>query len=170
MKCLSLFAAEKIPLDNVPSRYTRHFLPALNTTLGSSEQQAGLILLCLRTDSPTPNRGIIMLSRELTWFLTLRNWQFMPQNGLLVVNFAIPVDWFSRQIRELCTWGTSNFRQEIGPWWPILPGLVSCLVTACLGAERPFSSTYVEGSDVESGAIRRWATAESVALRRIVLR
>jgi hypothetical protein len=38
-------------------------------------------------------------------------------------------------------------------------------VTACLGAERPFFSTYVEGSDVESGAIRRWAPAESVALR-----
>jgi hypothetical protein len=58
MKCLSLFAAEKIPLDNVPSRYTRHFLPALNTTLGWSEQQGGLILLCLRMDSPRPNRGI----------------------------------------------------------------------------------------------------------------
>ncbi len=43
-------------------------------------------------------------------------------------------------------------------------------MTACLGAERPFFSTYVEGSDVESGAIRRWAPAESVALRRIVLR
>ncbi len=43
-------------------------------------------------------------------------------------------------------------------------------MTACLGAERPFSSTCVEGSDVESGAIRRWAPAESVALRRIVLR
>jgi len=75
---------------------------------------------------------------------------------------SLAVDWFSRQIRELCT---SNLCQEIGPWWQILPRLVSCLVTACLGAERPFFSTYVEGSDVESGAIRRWAPAESVALR-----
>ncbi len=43
-------------------------------------------------------------------------------------------------------------------------------MTACLGAERPFSSTYVEGGDVGSGPIRRWAPAESVALRRIVFR
>jgi len=42
-------------------------------------------------------------------------------------------------------------------------------VTACLGAERPFSSTYVEGSDVGCGAIRRWAPAESVALRCVGL-
>lgn len=42
-------------------------------------------------------------------------------------------------------------------------------MTACLGAERPFFSTYVEGSDVESGAIRRWAAAESVALRCVGL-
>jgi hypothetical protein len=42
-------------------------------------------------------------------------------------------------------------------------------VTACLGGDRPFSSTYVEGSDVGSGAIRRWAPAESVALRCVGL-